>query len=241
MPASERETVARTDRVSARRRGLWVIKLGGSLAGSPLLRSWLDTIAGGGGRLVLVPGGGGFADTVRQMQDRWGFGDRPAHHMAVLAMEQYGLMLGGLQPELRPADSRTGIRYALRQGHVPVWLPGRMVIGRPEIPESWDMTSDSLAAWLAARLGADGVVLVKSVAVEEGSSVEELARRGVVDPLLPRFVRDVPACRCIDAAGHHDMAEALRAGQVAGTPLRLPPDPVPVRQGAEDCRPTRPC
>lgn len=203
------------------RRGpsLWVVKLGGSLAGSPLLTAWLDAIACGGGKLVLVPGGGPFADQVRQSQRRWSFDDATAHHLALLAMEQYGLMLAGLQPRLRPAASRAAIRRVLAGGEVPIWLPTRMALGRPEIPESWDMTSDSLAAWLAAQLRADGLLLVKSVAIASGSAVEDLARLGVVDPLLAGFLRRGPECRCIDAGRHGEFRATLAAGTMAGTPV----------------------
>jgi aspartokinase-like uncharacterized kinase len=196
-----------------------VVKLGGSLAGSALLTVWLDAIATGGGRLVLVPGGGPFADQVRESQRRWSFDDATAHHLALLAMEQYGLMLAGLQPRLHPAASRAEIRRVLAAGDVPVWLPTRMALGRPEIPESWDVTSDSLAAWLAAQLGAEGLLLVKSVAVAVGSTVEDLAHRGVVDPLLAGFLRNVPACRCVEADRHAEFRAALAAGTLAGTPV----------------------
>jgi aspartokinase-like uncharacterized kinase len=202
-----------------RSRSLWVVKLGGSLAGSAQLAAWLDAIASGGGRLVLVPGGGPFADQVRESQRRWSFDDATAHRLALLAMEQYGLMLAGLQPRLRPAASRAEIRRILAAGDVPLWLPVRMALGRPEIPESWDVTSDSLAAWLAAQLGAEGLLLVKSVAVAAGSTVEDLAREGVVDPLLPGFLRGVPECRCIEASRHAELREALAEGSMAGTPV----------------------
>lgn len=199
-----------------RRRPLWVVKLGGSLAGGGELAGWLDALAAGAGRVVLVPGGGPFADTVRAMQRSWSFDDATAHHLALLAMEQYGLMLAGMQPALRPAASRAAIRRRLAEGSVPVWLPVRMALRRAEIPQSWDVTSDSLAAWLAAELGADGLILVKSVAVAAGSTVEDLAKRGVVDPLLSSFLGRTP-CRCIDAAAHGEMKAALAAGTVAGT------------------------
>jgi len=198
---------------------LWVVKLGGSLADSADLTAWLGAIASGGGRLVLVPGGGPFADQVRASQRRWSFDDATAHHLALLAMEQYGLMLAGLQPRLRPAASLAEIRRVLAAGDVPVWLPTRMALGRPDIPESWDMTSDSLAAWLAARLHAEGLLLVKSVAVPPASAVEDLARQGVVDPLLAGFLRHVPECRCIDAGRHAELRAALAAGAMAGTPV----------------------
>lgn len=202
-----------------RSRSLWVVKLGGSLAGSAQLAAWLDAIATGGGRLVLVPGGGPFADQVRESQRRWQFDDPIAHRLALLAMEQYGLMLAGLQPRLRPAASRAEIGRVLAAGDVPVWLPTRMALGRPEIPESWDVTSDSLAAWLAAQLGADGLLLVKSVAVAAGSTVEVLAREGIVDPLLAHFLRGVPECRCIEAGRDAEFRAALAASAMAGTPV----------------------
>lgn len=199
-----------------------MIKLGGSLLDSPVLPDWLAAIAAGAGRVVLVPGGGGFADAVQEMQRRWRFDDATAHRLAITAMEQNGRMLVALQPGLRPAASRAAIRRALTAGEVPVWLPSAMVLGRPEIPESWDVTSDSLAAWLAAALAADGLVLVKSVAVAAGETAAALAGRGVVDPLLPDFLRRGGVrCLCIDAAQHGAMRAALRAGTIAGMPIGL--------------------
>jgi aspartokinase-like uncharacterized kinase len=204
-----------TGRLGRRGHPLWVVKLGGSLGAGTHLADWLATLATGGGRVVLVPGGGGFADAVRAMQRRWGFADAVAHRLALLAMEQYGLMLAGLQPGLRPAGTRAAISRALAAGEVPVWMPTRMALGRQDIPESWDVTSDSLAAWLAAALAADALVLVKSVPVAPGSTAEDLARQGVVDPLLPRFLGAVP-CRCIEASRHGEMRAALAAGHLSG-------------------------
>jgi len=130
-----------------------IVKLGGSLAGSTSLAQWLQIIATqGAGKAVVVPGGGAFADAVRDAQEKTGFDDRTAHRMALLAMEQFGLMLCGLQSGLVPAGSSAGIRSALGRGEVPVWTPSTMVLSDPSIPESWEVTSDSLSAWLAARL-----------------------------------------------------------------------------------------
>jgi aspartokinase-like uncharacterized kinase len=86
------------------------------------------------------------------------------------------------------------------------------------------VTSDSLAAWLATELAADALVLVKSVAVASGTSVEDLAREGVVDPLLPRFLGKTP-CRCIEAGCHGEMKAALSAGRLAGAVVTAAGDP----------------
>ena len=70
-----------------RGRDLTVIKLGGSHAFAPQLKDWIGAVAAQAGRIVLVPGGGPFADAVRDAQARMGFDDGAAHRMALLAME----------------------------------------------------------------------------------------------------------------------------------------------------------
>ena len=143
--------------------GLTVVKLGGSYAFSTHLKDWIDAIALCAGRVVVAPGGGPFADAVREVQRKMGFDDRAAHHMALLAMDQYGCALASLGRRLIPAASATAIRRVLLDGGVPVWAATRMVLGAKDIPWSWDVTSDSLAAWLAGRIGAKRVLLVKHV------------------------------------------------------------------------------
>ena len=165
-----------------------VVKLGGSLADAGELRAWLAILASAGpGRAVVVPGGGAFADAVRAAQQQLGFDDTSAHQMALLAMEQYGLMLAGMEPTLVAADDIPAIFSALKDDRVPVWMPCAMVLGCEDIPASWDVTSDSLAAWLARVLGASLLILVKSVRITQThADAGELVRRGWVDPLFPR-------------------------------------------------------
>jgi aspartokinase-like uncharacterized kinase len=201
-----------------------VVKLGGSLAFAPALTDWLAALAAGGGRAVLVPGGGPFADQVRDAQRLRLFDDATAHRMALLAMEQFGLMLCGLHPALRPAKSRAAIRRLRRQGLVPVWLPSTMALGRPEIAESWDVTSDSLAAWLAGALGLRHLVLVKSAPPPEPVTAKRLVAAGYIDPMLPTQLRryDI-AARCIIAGDAASFGAALNGGRLIGTRILLEP------------------
>jgi len=149
--------------------------LGGSLSQSRYLNRWLSVLAAAGGAVAIVPGGGPFADQVRTLQKRRRFDDATAHHMALLAMEQYGRMLAGLSPGLRPAASRAEIARARRAGLTAVWMPTRMVLADPRIAASWDITSDSLAAWLAGKLKGDGAEFKSDVGVAEpGSKAGEL-------------------------------------------------------------------
>jgi len=170
------------------RPGPTVIKLGGSFAFSASLRDWIAAIAGCAGRVVIVPGGGPFADAVRAAQVQMGFDDRTAHRMALLAMEQYGCAIKSRHEALSLADSLDSIRRGLADDQVPVWLPTLMAMGAADIPQSWDVTSDSLAAWLARKIGAERLVLVKQVEPAHGTArVADLAKRDIVDAAFASF------------------------------------------------------
>ena len=199
---------------------LWVVKIGGSVAGSPALTAWLRVLSPcRDPRIVIVPGGGPFADAVRKAQRVSGFGDGPAHRMAMLAMEQYGLMLSGLAPGLHPASSKTAIRAIHRQGGVPVWLPTRMAAASKDIRASWEVTSDSLAAWLAGALDADRLVLVKSADPPPGqATAAALSGLGLIDKAFPSFIEGRGfETWCVSSARHRDMARALKSGTGPGT------------------------
>jgi 5-(aminomethyl)-3-furanmethanol phosphate kinase len=201
------------------RRGLTVVKLGGSFAYSSQLKDWLGALAGCGGRVVVVPGGGPFADTVRVAQPQMGLDDRTAHQMALLAMDQYGCAIVSLGAGLRIAASLAAIRRLLREGAVPVWSPTAMVPGAGDVSPSWDVTSDSLAAWLAGKLAAGRLLLVKQVGPTGTSvSVNDLVARGVVDPAFPRFLAASGATASLAGpAEYATAAAAIRSGSAAGT------------------------
>src|SRR5260370_19244064 len=168
--------------------GPTVIKLGGSFAFSPDLRDWIAAIPRCAGRAVIVPGGGPFADQVRTAQAQMGFDDRAAHRMGLLAMEQYGCAIKSLHEALSLADSVASIRRGLADDQVPVWLPTQMALSAADIPHSWDVTSDSLAAWLAGKIGAERLLLVKQVEPEHGTArVADLAGDDIVDRAFANF------------------------------------------------------
>lgn len=165
-----------------------VVKLGGSVAKSGELRGWLTALESCTGRVIVVPGGGIFADQVRDAQTRFGFDDATAHRMAILAMEQYGSMLCALSAQLVGARSVAEISGVLARGAIAVWLPAAMTRNAPAIPASWDVTSDSLAAWLAGRLDAERLVLVKSVDPQRlAASLRGLADARIVDRAFSDF------------------------------------------------------
>ncbi|MBA2491969.1 MAG: amino acid kinase [Gammaproteobacteria bacterium] len=207
----------------------WVVKLGGSLFAGEFLPHWLAALAEhGAGRIAVVPGGGPFADQVRAAQGRWRFGDAAAHRMAMLGMAQYGMMLSDLQPGLVVAADEDAIRRAWRARQVPVWIPpGTTMRG---MRCDWSLTSDSLAAWLAARLRASHLLLVKSIRIDAIKvNSQELARRGVVDSRLAELLND-KRCMCRILAAHdYDLFAAALNGTPVGTAVTHHPGQGPAR------------
>lgn len=190
---------------AAGRHALVIVKLGGSLAATrtlPALLATLGEAVASGMSIVIVPGGGPFADAVRVAQSTAGFDDATAHDLALLAMAQYGRMLAALSPhELQLKRGAAAIETALvaSPGAPPgvdtssasclpraplVWLPDPATDAL-EVERSWRVTSDSLALWLAVRLGAQRVVLVKTCATLARTDLGTLAASGVIDAAYP--------------------------------------------------------
>jgi aspartokinase-like uncharacterized kinase len=161
---------------------LWVIKLGGSLLGSAALPHWLSLLAKhGNGKVVIVPGGGVFADAVRQAQSLTGVSDGLAHELALLAMDQFGLLLAGMQPGLVTATSELEIAERGWQHQTVVWLPSQMVLADATVEQSWRVTSDSLSAWLANKLAADQLLLIKSVDLSSYQQSQAALAKALLD------------------------------------------------------------
>lgn len=167
-----------------------IVKLGGSLVSHPRLPALLGALARRGAPLVLVTGGGPLADCVRALQPRLKLSDAACHRMAILAMEQTAIAFADLASGLVLADTLEAIADAHAQGRAALWLPARMALATRELPESWNLTSDSLAAWLAVELGAARLTLVKS-APAPGPTPADWAASGLVDPLFPSFAAHV--------------------------------------------------
>jgi aspartokinase-like uncharacterized kinase len=186
---------------------LSVVKVGGGLAreaGDGALRALCDEIGRCGERhpLLVVPGGGAFADAVRAHDRRFGLRDETAHWMAILAMDQLGWALADLIPGAAPVTELA----SPPAGAVAVLLPYALLRERDPLPASWDVTADSIAAWVAGAAGAGRLVLVK------GSSLE------AVDPYFATAVRDAGVeTWVIDGREPARLTELLETGRTTGT------------------------
>jgi 5-(aminomethyl)-3-furanmethanol phosphate kinase len=141
-----------------------VIKIGGGLIGVPTA---LDRVcaaiaaASRKHRLVVVPGGGPFAEAVREFDRRVGVSPDTAHWMAILAMDQYAHVLAGRIPGAILVEEPGTISSAVGPGRVAVLAPSRWMRSADVLPHSWEVTSDSIAAFVAGALDAARLILIK--------------------------------------------------------------------------------
>lgn len=143
---------------------LTVVKLGGSLMGASELPLCLDKIevASKQTSYLIVPGGGRFADSIRHLQKQYRFNDIAAHQMALLAMCQYGYYLKQMKPELIVIKNNEQIKANLDKKSPLLWMPYCLIEDESSLESSWDVTSDSLSLWLATKLDAKKLILLKS-------------------------------------------------------------------------------
>jgi len=176
-----------------------VCKLGGSLldwSGLPGALPWLQQ-QWPGRPLVLVVGGGQTADVVRQWDRLFDLGAERAHWLALESLALNESLATELWPRLRPARNRAQVEAAHRDG-VPALICANCFIrwgerqAFPPLPHTWQVTTDSIAAWVATVLDAGELVLAKSVNLPAGCSLTEAAAQGLVDQYFPHLAGGVP-------------------------------------------------
>jgi 5-(aminomethyl)-3-furanmethanol phosphate kinase len=143
-----------------------VIKIGGGLAAIPDALERVCRAVEEAARaecIVVVPGGGRFADTVREFDRERGLSATAAHWMALLAMDQYAFVLADRMSDAVLLEDPGSVPDVLAQNKVAVLAPSRWMRSADVLPHSWDVTSDSIAAFIAGALGATRLVLIKPV------------------------------------------------------------------------------
>lgn len=143
-----------------------VIKVGGSLSETPqtlkMLGTQLRHIACKH-QIVIVPGGGKFADVIRELDKQYVLSPTFSHRMAILAMDQYGLFLSQIIAGACLCDSLDDAKQLSERSKVALLLPSKLLFEDDPFPPSWNVTSDSIAAHIAIKLKAKKLVLATDV------------------------------------------------------------------------------
>lgn len=113
--------------------------------------------------VVIVPGGGRFADTVREFDRYFYLSNEVTHQMAILAMDQFGLLLSDLIPDSRVSYLLETVKSSVATQMTTILLPSRLMLETDSLEKSWDVTSDTIAAYVAKMLKAKKLILATDV------------------------------------------------------------------------------
>ncbi len=180
-----------------------VVKIGGALLKHrQAFDATLASVerAAGERPLLIVPGGGPFADAVRDVDARLTLSADAAHWMAVTAMDQYAELLASRLQRAMVIDDAASLQRALAMRRIPVLAPSRWLRRADPLPHTWEVTSDSIAAWVAGAVGAPALVLIKAPGAT-GSSI--------VDPWFSRTLPPAIASTIVTADDTGALQRAL--------------------------------
>ncbi|MDD1725812.1 MAG: amino acid kinase [Euryarchaeota archaeon] len=192
-----------------------VLKIGGSLIA--VSKSLITCLVEAQLDVLVVPGGGPFAETVRRYSDR--INATAAHWMAILAMNQYAFYLAA------PGASLVEDTRAL-QGGISILLPFKILYESDPLPHSWNATSDSVAGWIAHHLNAniviatdvDGIILGKKLVTRV--EAPELMEETCVDAFLPKLLNMYNLdCTIVNGQHFQRVIDAIQGRDTIGTTI----------------------
>ena len=195
-----------------------MVKVGGSLMGHA--RGIMAQLRAHD--VLVIPGGGPFADRVRRMQNEAGISDSAAHRMAILAMDQYGLLLSDVSG-IQTYDSLEDIETP------GIFLPSDILKKNDPFTPSWDVTSDTIACHIAHLAHAGRFIILTDVdgIFVDGELVDEISASELkklpptcVDKALPDYlIKYKMDCQVVNGKDRGAVASALE-GETAGTMVR---------------------
>lgn len=183
-------------------------------------------------KLIIVPGGGEFADVIRSLDTRFFLSCGVSHKMAILGMDQYGLLLSDLMPNSVAVSKLEEIEYSFEMGKLPIFLPSNLLLKDDQLENSWNVTSDAIALYIANKLETNQVLLITNVDgifsdnpkthsdarfIERLSASELLAmnKRTSVDETLPKLLLKSPITCFVVNGLFPERVKAILDGQPA--------------------------
>ncbi len=152
-------------------------------------------------KLLIVPGGGLFAETIRDAYTKFSIPEDIAHKMAVLAMNQYGLLLQSLFGDNTTiVEDINEINDCFEYKNIIIFQVSKMMHVNNNLPKMWSVTSDSISAHIAQIIGAENLILIKVIdsLTEQGSDkllsqvnvnvLDSAVKKGCIDDYIQNIL-----------------------------------------------------
>ncbi len=112
-------------------------------------------------KILLIPGGGSYANFIRKTDEELKLGDELAHWMAIYSMNYNGIELNRKYPELELIEDLKDFQDS--KSIFCIFLPYNYLRKNDNLPHNWDVTSDSIALYIAVQLQVNKCFLIKDI------------------------------------------------------------------------------
>ncbi|MBI5679975.1 MAG: delta 1-pyrroline-5-carboxylate synthetase [Methanobacterium sp.] len=177
----------------------WVVKLGGSLFPEDAINLCKELV---GQNVIVICGGGEFANKIREYDQDTNFSDTTAHKTAILCMDIIGMLVADKIDDVVSVYSLEYAKKVLDEGKLPILLPSKLLEYLDPLEHSWKVTSDSISVYISWLLktkilivtnvdgiytfepSLDGAKLIKSISAKKLLTFSETS----VDENLPELL-----------------------------------------------------
>lgn len=165
---------------------MWVLKIGGSWITNPKLKTLIGRLEKKKkGKIIIVAGGGCFADSVRFAFKKTKMSEKLANTLALKSTEIFCSYLKNINKKLYLTTDKR-----FKENSLNVWLPSVILSNEKSFKRNWDSTSDSVAAWLSDNIKADGLVFIKSLKkFEKINKLADLQKKNIIDKNTSTYLK----------------------------------------------------
>lgn len=130
---------------------MWVVKIGGSLFPEEAIKlcKYLQSY-----QVLIICGGGIFADQIRQYDHLKSFSPSAAHKAAILCMDIMGMLLADYVPSSELIRFPDEAEVVINRRRLPILIPSHLFDLNDPLEHSWRVTSDSISLYIAQLLKA---------------------------------------------------------------------------------------
>ena len=145
-----------------------IIKFGGSITERGTLKQivqlgkTLSSLFDRRQNFAIIPGGGLFAEFVRETREKYSLDDEQAHWMAIQAMEQHASLLLKFIPNSYLHDFTKDFA-TLPFENLPIFRVMKYMRTESGLEKTWNSTSDAIATEIALKIKAEKLVFLKDV------------------------------------------------------------------------------
>jgi len=165
---------------------MWVLKIGGSWITNPKLKTLIGRLEKKKkGKIIIVAGGGCFADSVRFAFKKTKMSEKLANTLALKSTEIFCSYLKNINKKLYLTTDKR-----FKENSLNVWLPSVILSNEKSFKKNWNSTSDSVAAWLSENIKANGLVLIKKLKkFEKINKLKKKKKKNIIDKNTSTYLK----------------------------------------------------